>query len=37
MYETEEACLQQWRKELLEKVSGDVLEIGAGSGANIKF
>lgn len=37
MSKTEEACLQQWRKELLEQVSGDVLEIGAGTGANIKF
>lgn len=37
MSKTEEACLQQWRKELLEQVSGDVLEIGSGTGANIKF
>jgi len=37
MLKTEQACLQQWRQDLLEQVSGDVLEIGAGTGANIKF
>jgi ubiquinone/menaquinone biosynthesis C-methylase UbiE len=33
----EEACLKEWRQELLVQVSGDVLEIGAGTGANIDF
>ena len=37
MSKTEEACLKGWRQELLKNVSGDVLEIGAGTGANIKF
>jgi len=32
---TEEACFQQWRAELLADVSGDVLEIGAGTGNNL--
>jgi len=34
---TEQACLQAWRQELLADVSGDVLEIGAGTGANLEF
>ncbi|MDH3762529.1 MAG: class I SAM-dependent methyltransferase [Gammaproteobacteria bacterium] len=37
MANTEAACLRQWRRELLARVSGDVLEIGAGTGANIKL
>ncbi len=37
MSKTEEACLKGWRQELLKNVSGDVLEIGAGTGANINF
>lgn len=37
MARTEAACLQQWRQELLQQVSGDVLEIGAGTGANISL
>jgi hypothetical protein len=35
MAKTEAACLRQWRGELLAQVSGEVLEIGAGTGANI--
>lgn len=35
MRATERACLQDWRGELLGGVSGDVLEIGAGTGANL--
>ncbi len=35
MAKTEAACLQHWRRELLAQVSGEVLEIGAGTGANI--
>ncbi|MCJ7540879.1 MAG: class I SAM-dependent methyltransferase [Desulfobacterales bacterium] len=37
MAKTEEACLKEWRHELLKQVSGEVLEIGAGTGANIKY
>jgi len=37
MAATEEACLREWRRELLQQVSGDVLEIGAGTGVNIEF
>jgi ubiquinone/menaquinone biosynthesis C-methylase UbiE len=37
MAKTEEACLRDWRHDLLRQVSGEVLEIGAGTGANIKF
>ena len=37
MSKTEEACLKDWRQELLKNVYGDVLEIGAGTGANIHF
>lgn len=29
--------LGSWRSELLSKVSGDVLEIGAGTGANLQY
>jgi ubiquinone/menaquinone biosynthesis C-methylase UbiE len=31
----EEACLNDWRAELLGDVHGDVLEIGAGTGVNL--
>ena len=37
MARSEAAGLQEWRQELLQQVSGVVLEIGAGTGANIKF
>ena len=37
MAKSEEACLREWREGLLSKVSGDVLEIGAGTGANISL
>jgi ubiquinone/menaquinone biosynthesis C-methylase UbiE len=33
---TEEACLAAWRAEVLAELSGDVLEIGAGTGANLR-
>ena len=33
----EKACLRAWREELLKQVHGNVLEIGAGTGANIEF
>lgn len=35
MAETEEACLRAWRTELLADVGGEVLEIGAGTGASL--
>src|SRR5512141_344181 len=34
---SELACLQQWRRELLSDLKGDVLEVGAGTGRNIPF
>ncbi len=34
---TEAACLQDWRKELLVNAYGNVLEVGAGTGANLNF
>ncbi len=35
MRRSEVACLTAWRRELLADASGDVLEIGAGTGANL--
>ena len=35
MRASEEACLAQWRAELLRELSGAVLEIGAGTGATL--
>jgi ubiquinone/menaquinone biosynthesis C-methylase UbiE len=32
---TEKACFQSWRAQLLADVSGDVLEVGAGTGHNL--
>jgi ubiquinone/menaquinone biosynthesis C-methylase UbiE len=37
MRSTEQACLGRWRAELLAKASGEVLEIGAGTGANLSL
>ena len=37
MAEAEEAGIRGWRQELLGQVSGEVLEIGAGTGANVKY
>lgn len=37
MAASEDACLKDWRRELLKKVHGDVLEIGAGTGASIDY
>jgi ubiquinone/menaquinone biosynthesis C-methylase UbiE len=34
---SEEACLGQWRAELLRELSGAVLEIGAGTGATLSL
>ena len=33
----EKACLHDWRTELLAEVKGEVLEIGAGTGANLAY
>jgi ubiquinone/menaquinone biosynthesis C-methylase UbiE len=37
MRRTERACLGEWRRELLAPLEGDVLEIGAGTGANMMW
>ncbi len=37
MQRTEVACLSAWRRDLLALARGDVLEIGAGTGANLPF
>lgn len=37
MAKTEAACLRAWRRGLLAQAGGEVLEIGAGTGANIAF
>ena len=36
MRASEEACLAQWRAELLRDLSGEVLEVGAGTGATLE-
>lgn len=36
MKASEEACLTEWRGELLSDLAGEVLEIGAGTGANLR-
>lgn len=37
MQDAEEKGLRGWRKALLQNLSGDVLEIGSGTGANLEF
>ncbi|PLY03229.1 MAG: methyltransferase type 11 [Desulfuromonas sp.] len=37
MQHTEKVCLGPWRRELLADLSGSVLEIGAGTGANLDY
>jgi SAM-dependent methyltransferase len=37
MKETEAACLSSWRPALLAPLAGDVLEVGAGTGANLAY
>lgn len=36
MRQTEAACFVHWRAELLRSLSGRVLEVGAGTGANLR-
>lgn len=37
MRRSEEACVRGWRRELLADVRGEVLDLGAGTGANLPF
>ena len=37
MADAEEKCLRDWRKSLLKNLSGEVLEFGCGTGANLEF
>ena len=37
MKNTEKLCLNLWRSELLGNVQGDILEIGSGTGVNLKY
>ncbi|MGM0556576.1 MAG: class I SAM-dependent methyltransferase [Myxococcota bacterium] len=37
MAPAEDACLREWRQEVVTGASGRVLEIGAGTGANLDF
>lgn len=37
MRASEQACLEAWRADLLSHARGEVLEIGAGTGANVPF
>jgi ubiquinone/menaquinone biosynthesis C-methylase UbiE len=37
MRPSEEACLGEWRRDLLSGLEGDVLEVGAGTGVNLAY
>lgn len=37
MTDAEQRCLRDWRESLLKNLSGMVLEIGCGTGANLEF
>lgn len=37
MADAEERCLRSWRASLLRDLSGEVLELGCGTGANLEF
>ena len=35
--QSEQACLREWRRDLLAEVTGRVLEVGAGTGLNVPY
>jgi len=35
--DAEKKCLRDWRKVLLQNLSGDVIDLGCGTGANLEF
>ena len=37
MQRSEAACVSEWRRELLSSLEGEVLDLGAGTGANVPF
>lgn len=37
MQDAEDKGLRDWRQQLLQNISGDVLELGCGTGANLEF
>lgn len=37
MRHCEKSCLRDWRRELLAEAQGQVVEVGAGTGANLEF
>jgi len=37
MQKSEDACVAEWRRELLAGVEGEVLDLGAGTGANLPY
>ena len=37
MRDAEDRCLRDWRQSLLKNLSGTVLELGCGTGANLEF
>jgi ubiquinone/menaquinone biosynthesis C-methylase UbiE len=37
MKASETACVAEWRRELLAELEGEVLDLGAGTGANVPF
>lgn len=37
LIDAEEKCLKDWRQTMLSGITGDVLEIGAGTGANLPY
>jgi ubiquinone/menaquinone biosynthesis C-methylase UbiE len=37
MQRAEEACLAEWRRELLTPLTGEILEVGAGTGVNLPY
>ncbi len=37
MQSVEKSCLAKWRREILADISGDVLEIGCGTGVNLAY